>query len=253
MIREPNDELEQRLPDYFMPADENDFLVVRSIKVSIDGALGPHGAWLLEPYADMPTSHGLALTPPGVRRRAPPSSPSARLPAQRPRHRRPREPRGPRHLRARVPRTRPPRPPLAHRARAAPPPADIAASPTLGVIPAMQGVHATSDGPWIPRRLGEQRAREGAYVWRELLDSGAIIANGTDAPVEDISPIMSFHSSVTRRMADGDVFHGEQRMTRDEALRSYTLSNAFAAFEETSRARSRPASSPTSSCCRRTS
>jgi predicted amidohydrolase YtcJ len=96
----------------------------------------------------------------------------------------------------------------------------------------MQGVHATSDGPWIPRRLGEQRAREGAYVWRQLIESGAIIANGTDAPVEHISPIMSFFSSVSRRMDNGEVFYGEQRMTREEALRSYTLNNAYAEFAE---------------------
>jgi predicted amidohydrolase YtcJ len=111
-------------------------------------------------------------------------------------------------------------------------PSDIARFGTLGVIPAMQGVHATSDAPWIPRRLGEQRAREGAYMWRELLNSGAIIANGTDAPVEDVDPIASFYSSVARRTNTGDIFYGEQRMTREEALRSYTLHNAYAAFLE---------------------
>ena len=109
---------------------------------------------------------------------------------------------------------------------------DIRRFGTLGVIPAMQGVHATSDAPWIPRRLGEQRAREGAYVWQELMKSGAVIANGTDAPVEDVNPIISFYSSVSRRDNTGDVFYGDQRMTREEALRSYTLNNAYAAFEE---------------------
>jgi predicted amidohydrolase YtcJ len=111
-------------------------------------------------------------------------------------------------------------------------PDDIRRFGALGVIPAMQGVHATSDAPWIPKRLGEQRAREGAYVWRELMKSGAIIANGTDAPVEDVNPIASFYSSVSRRTNADDVFYGEQRMTREEALRSYTLNNAYAAFEE---------------------
>jgi hypothetical protein len=111
-------------------------------------------------------------------------------------------------------------------------PDDIRRFGELGVIPAMQGVHATSDAPWIPRRLGEQRAREGAYVWQELMKSGAVIANGTDAPVEDINPIASFYSSVSRRTNTGDVFYAEQRMSREEALRSYTLNNAYAAFEE---------------------
>jgi predicted amidohydrolase YtcJ len=100
------------------------------------------------------------------------------------------------------------------------------------VIAAMQGVHATSDAPWIPKRLGEQRAREGAYMWRELMNNGAVIANGTDAPVEDVNPITSFHSTVSRRTNTGDVFYGGQRLTREEALRSYTLNNAYAAFEE---------------------
>jgi predicted amidohydrolase YtcJ len=232
MIRAPNEELAERLPSYRTTAGGNDYLVVRSIKVSIDGALGPHGAWLLEPYADMPSSRGLSLvTPQSVAR-------TAELALQhgfqlnvhaigdranrevldiyeRAFDGRDREDRRWRiehaqHLH----------------------PSDIPRFAGLGVIAAMQGVHATSDGPWIPRRLGEQRAREGAYVWRELIESGAIIANGTDAPVEHISPIMSFYSSVSRRMEGGDVFFGEQRMTREEALRSYTLNNAFAAFEE---------------------
>jgi predicted amidohydrolase YtcJ len=111
-------------------------------------------------------------------------------------------------------------------------PDDIPRFGQLGVIAAMQGVHATSDAPWIPKRLGEQRAREGAYMWRDLMRSGAIIANGTDAPVEDVDPIASFYSSVSRRTNTGEVFYAEQRMTRDEALKSYTLNNAYAAFEE---------------------
>src|SRR5690606_2127655 len=96
----------------------------------------------------------------------------------------------------------------------------------------MQGVHATSDGPWIDKRLGQERARIGAYVWRDLLDSGAVIANGTDVPVEDINPIASFYATVARRLADGAVFFESQRLTRDAALHSYTLANAYAAFEE---------------------
>ena len=96
----------------------------------------------------------------------------------------------------------------------------------------MQGIHCTSDGSWVPARLGEARAREGAYVWRKLIDSGARVINGTDAPVEDVNPIPCFYASVTRRLKDGSYFYPDQRMTRIEALRSYTLGAAYAAFEE---------------------
>jgi len=96
----------------------------------------------------------------------------------------------------------------------------------------MQGVHAPSDGPWLPKRLGEKRAGDISYVWRSLLDTGAIVTNGTDAPVEDVDPIASFYASVTRKMPNGEPFHPEQSMTRTEALRSYTIDNAYAAFEE---------------------
>jgi predicted amidohydrolase YtcJ len=96
----------------------------------------------------------------------------------------------------------------------------------------MQGVHCTSDGPWVEERLGAARVATRAYVWRDQLDSGATIANGTDAPVEDVDPLANFYASVTRRMADGRAFHPEQRMSREEALRAGTLAAAWAAFED---------------------
>ena len=96
----------------------------------------------------------------------------------------------------------------------------------------MQGVHCTSDAPYVLERLGEKRAAEGAYVWRKLLDSGAVVTNGTDTPVEDVNPIAGFYASVTRRLSDGSVFYPAQRMNREEALKSYTLANAYAGFEE---------------------
>ena len=96
----------------------------------------------------------------------------------------------------------------------------------------MQAVHCTSDGPWVPDRLGDQRSEEGAYVWRKLIDSGAVVTNGTDVPVEDISPIASYHSSVTRLMNNGERFYPDQVMTRMEALKSYTLNVAYSVFEE---------------------
>ena len=87
------------------------------------------------------------------------------------------------------------------------------------------------------------RVVEGLYVWRKLLQSGARIVNGTDAPVEDLSPIASFYSSVARKDASGQPpggFEPDERMTRDEALRSYTSEAAWAAFEGDVRGRVRP-------------
>ena len=110
---------------------------------------------------------------------------------------------------------------------------DIPRFRDLEVIASMQGIHCTSDAPFVVKRLGENRARTGAYPWRSLLDAGVIIANGTDAPVEDVDPIECFYASVTRKRSDtGLEFFPEQRMTREEAVHSYTLGNAYAAFEE---------------------
>jgi predicted amidohydrolase YtcJ len=111
-------------------------------------------------------------------------------------------------------------------------PEDIPRFAEMGVIASMQGVHCTSDAGWVPQRLGERRSAEGAYVWRDLLDSGAIVINGTDTAVEDVDPVANFYSSVTRRLPDGRLFYPEQRMTRTEALESYTMDAAYAAFEE---------------------
>jgi predicted amidohydrolase YtcJ len=111
--------------------------------------------------------------------------------------------------------------------------ADIPRFGQLGVIPAMQGNHATSDAPYVPARLGAKRAEEGAYVWQKLMKSGAIIANGTDVPVERIDPMANFYATITRKTKDGLVFYGDQKMSRAEALKSYTWNGAYAAKEET--------------------
>jgi predicted amidohydrolase YtcJ len=233
MIRDGLDAHEQHMANYLSPAEENDYLVVRAIKVAIDGALGSHGAWLLEPYADRAGHTGFSTTPVAqvgrIAELAITNGFQLNIHAI--------GDRGNREVLDIYERTfaaHPDRSDLRWRIEHAQHlnPADIPRFGQLGVIASMQGIHATSDAPWIHPRLGEERARHGAYVWRSLLDSGAIIANGTDAPVEDIDPIASFHASVSRRTASGDVFYPEQRMTREEALRSYTLSNAFAAFEE---------------------
>ena len=96
----------------------------------------------------------------------------------------------------------------------------------------MQGVHCTSDAPFVVPRLGEQRAEAGAYVWKSLMDAGAVVTNGTDAPTEDVSPIASYYATVSRKLADGSVFYPDQRLSRLEALQTYTINAAFAAFED---------------------
>jgi predicted amidohydrolase YtcJ len=114
-------------------------------------------------------------------------------------------------------------------------PDDIPRFAKLGVIPAMQAVHMSSDRPWAIERLGEKRIKEGAYMWQALLQSGVPIVNGTDVPVEPIDPLASFYASVSRKTLEGTPEGGyepEQKMTREQALRSYTLDAAFGAFEE---------------------
>jgi predicted amidohydrolase YtcJ len=111
-------------------------------------------------------------------------------------------------------------------------PADIPRFGQLGVIASMQGIHATSDAPFVVARLGAKRAEEGAYVWQKLMKSGAIVSNGTDTPVERINPIANYYATVTRKLKDGTTFYPDQRMSREEALKSYTWNAAYAAKEE---------------------
>ncbi|OYW04592.1 MAG: amidohydrolase, partial [Acidobacteria bacterium 37-65-4] len=109
---------------------------------------------------------------------------------------------------------------------------DIPRFGQMGVIASMQTIHCTSDAPYVLARLGPKRAEEGAYVWQKLMKSGAIVTDGTDAPVEDVDPIPNYYAAVTRKLADGTVFFGDQKMSRMEALKAYTVNNAIAAFEE---------------------
>ena len=112
-------------------------------------------------------------------------------------------------------------------------PDDIPRFAQLDVIAAMQAIHCTSDAPFVVKRLGEKRAREGAYVWKTLLETGAVVTNGTDAPVEDVDPIESFYATVTRKRIDNGLeFFPEQVLSREEAIATYTLANAYGAFEE---------------------
>jgi predicted amidohydrolase YtcJ len=235
MVRgETNEAMDARLPDYRMIGHGNGFLTVRAIKRQIDGALGSHGAWLLQPYADLPTGSGMALEPPEVMRGT--AEVALRHGFQLATHaigdRGNREALDlyERAFRQAGVEGAEQRWRIEHAQHVDP--ADVPRFAELGVIASMQGVHATSDGPWVPRRLGEARAERTSYLWRSLLDAGVVVTNGTDVPVEDISPIASYYASVTRHMADCNRFFPEQAMTRMEALRSYTIDNAYAAFEE---------------------
>jgi predicted amidohydrolase YtcJ len=233
MIRDDNNRLREALPQARVVGHGDGFLTVRAIKKTLDGALGSHGAWLLEPYSDMPGSRGLqTVSLASVKETAEiaaandmqlcihaigdranrevlnlyeatfaahPSTESRRWRVEHAQHLHPDD----------IPRFR-----------------------KLGVIASMQGVHCTSDAVFVPQRLGDTRSHDGAYVWQSLLKTGAVIVNGTDAPVENVSALASYYASVTRRLADGRVFYADQRMTREQALKSYTLDAAYAAFEE---------------------
>lgn len=114
-------------------------------------------------------------------------------------------------------------------------PEDIPRFARLGVIPSMQATHQTSDMRWVEGRVGPQRIR-GAYAWRSLLNTGVVIPNGTDFPVEEVNPLLTFHAAVTRQdptnWPEGG-WYPEQRMTREEALQSMTIWPAYAGFQET--------------------
>lgn len=233
MLREPNAALLARGAKYRMIDAANEHLTVRAIKRQIDGALGSRGAWLLEPYADLASSAGLNTEQlPDIEQTAQFAIANGfQLCVHAIGDRGNREVLNiyektfagrddKRSLRWRIEH--------AQHINAA----DIPRFGKLGIIAAMQGVHCTSDAPYVLARLGPKRAEEGAYVWRSLLDFGVVVANGTDAPVEDVDPIPSLYASVTRKLADGTAFFPKQNMTRMEALRSYTYSAAYAAFEE---------------------
>jgi predicted amidohydrolase YtcJ len=233
MLGEDNAALAERIGEYHMVDAADGHLTVRAIKRSIDGALGTHGAWLLEPYVDLPETVGLNAIPLEELER---TAEIARnhgfqlcVHAIGDRGNREtldifeRVAGDPRALRWRI----------EHAQHLNPD--DVPRFAALGVVASMQTVHCTSDASWVPDRLGDRRAAEGAYVWRTLIDSGAVVSNGTDVPVEEIDPIANFHAAVTRAHDDDVTFYPEQRMTREEALRAATLHAAFAAFEEDSK------------------
>ncbi|HET7615249.1 MAG TPA: amidohydrolase, partial [Gemmatimonadaceae bacterium] len=209
-------------------------LWIRAIKLYADGALGSRGAALLAPYADDPTNSGLLVSRPehieawaewalghgfqinvhaigdrgnrvvldafdSALRKIPTANHRFRI----------------EHAQVLSPQ-------------------DIPRFAKLGVIPSMQATHQTSDMRWAESRVGPQRIR-GAYAWRSLLSTGVIIPNGTDFPVEEVNPLLTFHAAVTRQdptnwPAGG--WYPDQKMTRQEALQSMTIWPAYAGFQE---------------------
>lgn len=212
----------------------NHYLTVRAVKAYFDGALGSYGAWLLAPYADKPDSYGQNTTPvenieaiaaacrqhglqccvhaigDRANRVVLDEFEAALKEVPSPDHR------------FRIEHAQ-----IIH-------PEDIPRFAQLGVVPSMQASHQTSDMYWAGNRLGPQRLL-GAYAWRSLLNSGVVIPNGSDLPVEKSNPLISFHAAISRQddnnwPAGG--WYPEQRMTRDEALKSMTIWAAWAAFME---------------------
>jgi hypothetical protein len=233
MIYEKNYKLRDKIEDYKIVNYKNNSLNVRGIKRFIDGALGSRGAWMLEEYNDLEGHTGINTTPLDTLRETAEIAIENGL--QLCTHaigdkanriildiyeNTFNEYSDKEDLRWRVEHAQ-------HLALS-----DIPRFGKLDVITSMQGIHCTSDAIFVKERLGSERAKRGAYVWRKLIDSGATICNGTDAPVEDVDPIANFYASVTRRLPDGTTFYPSQSMTRMEALRSYTINGAYASFQE---------------------
>jgi predicted amidohydrolase YtcJ len=226
--------LEEHFHSGIIDAAYDGRLWVRAVKMYADGALGSRGAALLEPYSDDPGNTGLITTPqPHVQ-----SVTEAALRAGFQVCVHAIGDRGNRMildsyeaaLNA-VP-SHDPRLRIEHAQILAP--SDIPRFARLGIIPSMQTTHQISDMGWAASRLGPQRLI-GAYAWRSLLDTGVIIANGTDAPVEPLNTLRTFHAAISRQneknLPPGG-WYPDQRMTREEALKSMTIWAAHANFQE---------------------
>ena len=229
---------DEALTDYWLDrppriADNESRLTIRSFKAVMDGALGSRTAWLHQPYTDDPgtsgvqtfdedrlvdimnrsNTHGWQINTHAIGDKANTVVLDAIDKAS---------------LTARDHRSR-----IEHSQHLTP--SDVARFASLGVIASIQAIHMSSDRPWAIDRLGKQRIESGAYIWRDLLNAGVHIANGTDVPVEPINPIANFFASVARKTLKGlpeGGFESDQKLSREETLKSMTLWNAYAAFEE---------------------
>jgi predicted amidohydrolase YtcJ len=206
----------------------------RALKLGVDGALGSRGAALLAPYSDDPKNQGLTTLPQEqleiISREALRRGYQVCVHAIGDRANRMVLDAFQRAL-SLVP-SGDPRFRIEHAQILSPD--DIPRFGRLGILASMQPVHATSDMPWVPARIGEERLA-GAYAWRSLLDASARLAFGSDAPVEHWNPFEGLFAAVTRQDHDLRPEGGwlpEQRLSREEALRAFTLGGAYAAFEE---------------------
>jgi predicted amidohydrolase YtcJ len=209
-------------------------LWIRAIKLYADGALGSRGAALLAPYSDEPGNSGLLVSQPehlrvmaemGLKRGFQINVHAI-------------GDRGNRIVLDAFESALRTNPKVDHRFRIEHSQVvsqeDIPRFAKLGVIPSMQATHQTSDMRWAEARVGPQRIR-GAYAWRSLLNTGVIIPNGTDFPVEEVNPLLTFHAAITRQDPTNwptGGWYPEQKMTREEALQSMTVWPAYASFEE---------------------
>jgi hypothetical protein len=207
-------------------------LTVNAIKVSLDGALGSYGAWLLEPYTDRAGFMGQnTFSIPELREIARLAwDRNIQLCVHAIGDRANRETVDIFAEQIRRDKRKDHRWRVEHAQHVHP--SDIPRFREWNIIASMQGIHCTSDAPYVPKRLGEERAATESYMWRSFIDAGVLVNNGTDVPVEDIDPFANLHASVTRLTTNGTAFYPEQRMTRAEALRSYTLDNAKAMFQD---------------------
>ncbi len=209
-------------------------LQMRSVKLYGDGALGSRGAALLEDYSDDPGNRGLLFAPQkvmeehirrvmscglqvGVHAIGDAANRQVLDAYEKVQVEFPENPGRHRIEHAQILHT-----------------GDISRFSELGIIAAMQPTHATSDMYWAVDRLGEERA-SGAYAWRSLLDSGAVLSFGSDFPVEQVNPMLGIFAAITRQDLKGWPDEGwfpEQRLSREEAIRAFTLDAAYSAFME---------------------
>ena len=209
-------------------------LWVRSVKLYADGAMGSRGAALLEPYSDDANNTGLLLSAPEHIR----SVAERGLAAGFQINTHAIGDRGNRVVLDAYEAALRTVPVADHRFRVEHAQIlhydDIPRFAELGVIPSMQASHQTSDMYWIGKRLGSTRLF-GAYAWKSLLETGVVVPNGSDFPVEKVNPLISFHASVARQDGNNWPAGGwfpEQKMSREDALRSMTIWPAYAAFQE---------------------
>ncbi len=229
---------DEALSDYWLArapliAKDDSRLTIRSFKAVMDGALGSRTAWLHAPYTDDPgtsgvqtfdedrlidmmkrsVKYGWQMNTHAIGDKANTVVLDAIEAAQL----------APHDHRARIEHSQ-------HLIRS-----DINRFADLGVIASIQTIHMSSDRPWAIDRLGQERIETGAYIWRDLLNAGVHLANGTDVPVEPINPLANFYAAMARKTLKGTPeggFELNQRMTREETLKSMTLWNAYAGFEE---------------------